>query len=118
MNPLCTLHTTHREAAAGSWQLRLAEGRSNQMFDIIDGDLRTVMAARRTERGKTAPQLPSKPVLIQSLAGKHSHLLLRKKEKYRGQNVLAVWQPAHHIMQHDVPPAMGCRCAVADRQSF
>lgn len=60
------------------------------MFDIIDGDLSHLLAARRLDRKNKAPGMPSKPVLIQSLAGKHIHLLVQKKHKYKGEDVLKV----------------------------
>jgi len=60
------------------------------MFDIIDGDLGQLLATRRLERKNKAPGMPSKPVLIQSLAGKHIHLLVQKKDQYKGQDVLKV----------------------------
>lgn len=60
------------------------------MFDIIDGDLNRLLGLRRMERTTRVPGLPTKPVLIQSLAGQHTHLLVQKKEKYKGQDVLQV----------------------------
>lgn len=61
------------------------------MFDVVDGDLHQMLAAKQLGKTKWAPEIQSKTVLIQSLAGKDMHLLVQKKAKYAGKDILEVW---------------------------
>jgi hypothetical protein len=80
---------------AGHWQLQLAPGRSTEIFDMIDGDLNTLLQARHTLDGFQVTVLPQSPVLIHSLSGLHMRLLLHKKKGFEGQDVLKVLHTPH-----------------------
>lgn len=59
------------------------------MFDMVDGDLQALLQADK-DSSAVFTVLPSTPVHVHSLSGLHMRLLLRKKEEYKGQDVLQV----------------------------
>lgn len=72
---------------SGYWELKLAPGRSRDMFDMVEGDLQTLLQASKDSSNDFAV-LSSSPVLVHSLSGLHMRLLVRKKEEFKGQDVL------------------------------
>jgi hypothetical protein len=76
---------------AGLWDLKLAAGRSRDMYDVVDiPDLERVLGRGDSHAIAHAPSLDSLAVLLHSLSGAHLLLPLRKRPEFKGQDVLAV----------------------------
>ena len=83
------MHDGGHDVTAGNWQLDLALGRSRDMFEMVGGALRMLLHAGQNNSAHFSI-LPSSPVLVHSFSGLHTRLLLRKKDEFRGQDVLQV----------------------------
>lgn len=59
------------------------------MFDMVEGDLQALLQAGK-DSSTAFSVIPSSPVLVHSFSGLHKRLLLRKKEEFKGQDVLQV----------------------------
>ena len=84
-------HLDRRERAAGWWDLGLAEGRSRDMYEMLDATHVEARLANARRDFAAAPALPSQPVALHSLSGAHILLPLRKRQEYTGQDVLEVY---------------------------
>ena len=81
----------HSQHAAGPWSLRLASGRSADIYDSIEAhDLQRRMASDRQSLIARAPAVAQTPLLLDSLSGASVLLPLRKKAAFAGQDVLGV----------------------------
>jgi hypothetical protein len=76
---------------AGLWDLKLAPGRSRQMYDMVDiPDLERTLGSGDERQLAKAPARDSLAVLLHSLSGAHLLLPLRKLLEFKGQDVLQV----------------------------
>jgi hypothetical protein len=78
--------------SAGLWTLSLADGRSAELYRILQADGKR-MSSLLQSRAPLAPlDTPHLPVFLDSLAGRHETLLVRKVEEFASEDVLKVWQ--------------------------
>lgn len=75
---------------AGRWDLGLAEGRSREMYEMLDAQAVERRLASNERNFTTAHGRPSQSVALHSLSGAHLLLPLRKRPEFAGQDVLEV----------------------------
>lgn len=57
------------------------------MFDMVDGDIQALLQENASAEDVFSV-MPSSSVVVHSLSGSHMRLLVRKKEEFKGEDLL------------------------------